>query len=89
MRLGRYLVDAIVLEGRSPSELAHKQGLSRSWMYELLAHSDEGAPHGRLQVELAALAYEATRSGEAVQQLRSYSGPPLVGSPALPCITGP
>ena len=66
MGLGRYLVDAIVLEGRSPSELAHKQGLSRSWMYELLAHSDEGAPHGRFQVELAALAYEATRSGEAV-----------------------
>jgi len=36
MGLGRYVVDAIVLEGRSPSELAKAHGVSRSWIYELL-----------------------------------------------------
>ncbi len=37
MGLGRYVVDAIVLEGRSPSELAKSHGVSRSWIYELVA----------------------------------------------------
>src|SRR2546428_12728780 len=35
MGLGRYVVDAITLEGRSPSELARTHRLSRSWIYEL------------------------------------------------------
>lgn len=42
MGLGRYLVDAITLEGRSPSELARRHGLSRSWIYELLARYRAG-----------------------------------------------
>ena len=37
MGLGRYVVDAVVLEGRSPSELATSHHISRSWIYELLA----------------------------------------------------
>lgn len=37
MGLGRYVVDAVVLEGRSPSELARSHRISRSWIYELLA----------------------------------------------------
>jgi len=36
MGLGRYVVDAVVLEGRSPSELARSHGLSRTWVYELV-----------------------------------------------------
>ena len=36
MGLGRYVVDAIRLEGRSPSELARSHGVSRTWIYELL-----------------------------------------------------
>jgi transposase InsO family protein len=36
MGLGRYVVDAITLEGRSPSELAKSHGVSRTWIYELL-----------------------------------------------------
>ena len=36
MVLGRYVVDAIVLEGRAPSELAREYGISRSWIYELV-----------------------------------------------------
>ncbi|MDQ6857524.1 MAG: IS481 family transposase [Chloroflexota bacterium] len=36
MGLGRYVVDAVVLEGRSPTELARSHGLSRTWVYELV-----------------------------------------------------
>jgi transposase InsO family protein len=34
--LGRYVVDAVLLEGRSPSELATSHGISRTWIYELV-----------------------------------------------------
>jgi transposase InsO family protein len=37
MGLARYLVDAAVLEGRSPTELARSHGVSRSWVYGLIA----------------------------------------------------
>ena len=36
MALGRYVVDAVVLEGRSPTELAKSHGISRTWIYELV-----------------------------------------------------
>ncbi len=36
MGLGRYVVDAVVLEGRSPTELAKSHGISRTWVYELV-----------------------------------------------------
>ena len=42
MGLGRYLVDAVVLEGRSPRELAKAHGISRSWIYELVARYRAG-----------------------------------------------
>jgi transposase InsO family protein len=42
MGLGRYVVDAIVLEGRSPSELARTHHLSRSWIYELVSRYRQG-----------------------------------------------
>ncbi len=48
MGLGRYVVDAIVLEGRSPSELAKSHGISRSWIYELLARYRAGG-YGALE----------------------------------------
>jgi len=34
--LGRYVVDAVVLEGRSPTALARSHGISRTWVYELV-----------------------------------------------------
>ena len=40
--LGRYIVDAIVLEHRSPTKLARDHGLSRSWIYQLLARFKKG-----------------------------------------------
>src|SRR2546421_11985309 len=36
MGLGRYMVDAVVLEGRKPSELAKAHGISQSWIYRLV-----------------------------------------------------
>jgi hypothetical protein len=42
MGLGRYVVDAVMLESRSPSELARSHHLSRSWIYELLSRSAGG-----------------------------------------------
>src|SRR5579863_10277672 len=42
MGLARYVVDAVVLEGRSPTELAVTHGLSRSWIYALVARYHAG-----------------------------------------------
>ena len=40
--LGRYIVDAIVLEHRSPTELARDHAISRSRIYQLLQRFGEG-----------------------------------------------
>ena len=42
MGLERYVVDAVVLEKRSPREIAQLHGISRSWIYVLLARFHEG-----------------------------------------------
>jgi transposase InsO family protein len=42
MALVRYIVDAVVLEGRSPTELARSHGISRSWIYELVVRFRQG-----------------------------------------------
>ena len=42
MSLGCYVVDAVLLEGRRPAELAKQHGLSRSWIYQLVARFREG-----------------------------------------------
>jgi transposase InsO family protein len=42
MALGRYVVEAIESEGRSPTELARQHGISRSWIYELLGRYRKG-----------------------------------------------
>ena len=40
--LSRYIVDAIIFEHRSPSQLARDHGVSRSWIYKLLVRFREG-----------------------------------------------
>jgi len=40
--LGRYVVDAVVLEGRSAREVAEAHGISKSWIYELIARYRAG-----------------------------------------------
>lgn len=42
MALGRYVVDAVLLEGRSPTELAKSHGISRTWIYELVKRFRQG-----------------------------------------------
>jgi transposase InsO family protein len=42
MGLERYVVDAVVLEGRSPTEIARLHGISRSWLYRLLGRYRDG-----------------------------------------------
>jgi hypothetical protein len=42
MGLARYVVDAVVLEGRGPTEIARLHRISRSWLYRLLARYREG-----------------------------------------------
>lgn len=42
MGLARYVVDAVVLEGRSPTEIARLHRISRSWLYVLLARYRAG-----------------------------------------------
>jgi transposase len=42
MGLARYVVDAVVLEGRSAREVAKAHGISKSWIYELIARYGDG-----------------------------------------------
>jgi transposase len=40
--LARYVVDAVVLEGRGAREVARAHGISKSWIYELIRRYREG-----------------------------------------------
>ncbi len=40
--LGRYIVDAVVFEHRSPTELARDHGISRRWIHKLVKRFKEG-----------------------------------------------
>src|SRR4029077_9468784 len=40
--LGRYIVDAVVLERRSPTDLARDHGISRRWIHKLVKRFKEG-----------------------------------------------
>src|SRR2546430_413571 len=42
MGMGRYVVDAVLLEGRSARELARAHGISKSWIYGLIGRYRAG-----------------------------------------------
>ena len=44
MELGRFLVEAVVLGGQSPNQLARTHPISRSWLFRLLARYKQGGP---------------------------------------------
>jgi len=46
MDLAGYVVRAVVVEGRSVAEVVADHGVSRSWLYELLARHREGGDEG-------------------------------------------
>ena len=40
--LGRYIVDAVVLEHRSPTQLARDHDISKRWIFKLLRRFKDG-----------------------------------------------
>jgi len=42
MGMARYVVDAVLLEGRSAREVARAHGISKTWIYELIARFRAG-----------------------------------------------
>ena len=42
MNLGRFLVEAVIVSGASPTELARSHPISRSWLFRLLARYKQG-----------------------------------------------
>lgn len=42
MGMARYVVDAVLLEGRSAREVARAHGISKTWIYELIARFQAG-----------------------------------------------
>jgi transposase InsO family protein len=42
MGMGRYVVDAVLVEGRSAREVARAHGISKSWIYELIRRYRSG-----------------------------------------------
>jgi transposase-like protein len=40
--MARYVVDAVLLEGRSVREVARAHGISKTWIYELIARYRSG-----------------------------------------------
>jgi len=46
--MGRYVVDAVLLEGRSAREVARAHGISKSWIYELIGRYRAGG-YGALE----------------------------------------
>ena len=46
MELGRYVVDAVVVEGRSYREVARAHGVSKSWVAKLVARYRSGGYDG-------------------------------------------
>src|ERR1700752_3605841 len=42
MGMARYVVDAVLLEGRSAREVARAHGISKTWIYELISRFRAG-----------------------------------------------
>src|SRR5438105_1155980 len=40
--ISRYIVDAVVLEGRSPTQVAREHNISKRWIFKLLKRFKEG-----------------------------------------------
>jgi transposase len=74
MELAGYVANAVVLEGRSVREVARAHGVSKSWLYELVARYRAGdVPHGRPEGDASngAGAKRPLSGGEEGLQLRS------------------
>src|SRR5438067_854095 len=72
MSLGRYVVDAVWLEGRSAAELAKQHGISRSWIYQLLARFRQGGYQALEPRSRLLLASDTLARFKAADVLRSF-----------------
>ena len=71
--LNRYIVDAVVLERRSPTELARYHGISRRWIHKLVKRFKEGGYAALARRSRRALSFPQQTSSEVqakVLQLR-------------------
>src|SRR5256885_928563 len=88
--LGRYIVDAVVLDHRSPTALAQAHGISRRWIYKLLERYREGG-YAALEPRSRRPHSSATKTCPEVEaeviQLRTELGEAGhgAGPPTLPC----
>lgn len=88
MGRARYLVDAMVVEGRKPSELARVHGVARSWLYKLLARFGEGGyaaleprsrrPHHCPQQSSTEVEREVVRLRQELTQAGFDAGPQTI-----------
>ena len=46
MDLAGYVINAVLVEGRSVAEVCESHGVSRSWLYELIARYREAGEEG-------------------------------------------
>ena len=90
MGLERYVVDAVVLEGRSPREIARLHDISKSWIYQLIARFHHGG------YEALTPRSQRSRQPRSAHQPRvatvpiSFLGPPsAVTGPMVPALPSP
>jgi transposase InsO family protein len=86
--LGRYIVDAVVLEHRSPTELARDHGISRRWIHKLVKRFKEGGyaslaprsrrPHSCSQQTAAAVQAEVLRLRHELTAAGYDAGPETI-----------
>src|SRR5438128_1432521 len=81
MGLGRYVVDAVLIEKRSPTEIAKAHGISRSWLYALIARVRGGGYEAVNLLVAGAQVRIVTEEGESSSAL-SPSTQPVTTSPS-------
>ena len=88
MGRARFLVEAMVVEGRSPTELARAHGVARSWLYKLLSRFREGGyaaleprsrrPHACPQQSSSELTTEIIRLRQELTEAGFDAGPQTI-----------
>ena len=69
MGLERYVVDAVLIEKRSPTEIAKAHGISRSWLYALIARVRGGGYEAVNLLVAGAQVRIVTEQGELLRAL--------------------
>lgn len=99
MGRARYLVDAVVVGGQSPTRLAKSLGISRSWLFELLQRFREGGypaieprsrrPHSSSQATPPEVVAEVVRLRRELTQAGDDAGPQSIAQYLVGCVDRP